>query len=163
MAMISAARTVVAPSQGFTAAGALVASPYLVWPTAEPGDNLDYSLDLTAPLEDVGDVIATVTLTVSPSGTGELSYSRLSVAGDVITWWGAGGVAGRRYLVSVTAATGYGRAFSYVVALNINPTLAAYPLPPPPVPGPGAPISVTSAATRFMIPSNSMYIPIGWG
>jgi len=163
MLTVSTARTIAVPSQGFSAAGALVASPYLVWPTAEPSDTLDYSLDLTAPLADVDDVIATVTLTVAPSGTGELSYSRLSVAGDVITWWGAGGVAGRRYLVSVTAATGYGRAFAYVVALNIDPTLATYPLPPPPNPGPGLPIMVSAAALVFNVPSNSMYLGMGWG
>jgi hypothetical protein len=104
----------------------------LRWPVAEPDEVLDYSLDVSSLLSDVGDTIASATLAVSPSGAGELVASALSVLGGVITGWLGGGVAGRRYVVRIQAVTNGARSFSRLVGLPIDPTLATCPLPAAP-------------------------------
>lgn len=123
---VSALRTVVvgAPANIY---GVSPVQPSLRWPMAEPDEALDYSLDVSALLSDVGDTIASASLAVSPSGAGELAASDLTVAGGIITGWLSGGVAGRRYTARIEAVTGT-RTFEWLVGLRIDPALATYPL-----------------------------------
>lgn len=121
----------------------------LRWPTAQPGDDLDYSLDLTQPLCDVGDSIASVSLAVMPSGTGELQPIDLTVNGSVITAQLCGGVAGRDYIVQVKYIGMSGRKDGYLVRLAIDPALASWPPTVAPSAGFGTPITWTSGVTVF--------------
>jgi hypothetical protein len=113
----------------------------LVWPTSEPDDVLDYVLDMTAALAEVEDTLVSVTAAVSPSGTGELTPSRLSFSGGIITLWLSHGVAGRLYVIQINAFTAAGREFSFYVELPISLDTAITDSPPPPSPGFGTPIS----------------------
>lgn len=113
----------------------------LRWPTAQPGDDLDYSLDLTEPLCDVHDSIASASLTTQPSGTGELQASNLSVLGDVVTVWLSGGIPTRDYIIAFTIRGLSGRSWVELVDLNISPRLGEWPPPPAPDIGPGEPIT----------------------
>jgi hypothetical protein len=113
----------------------------LVWPTSEPDDVLDYKLDMTAALADVGDTLTSVTAAVAPSGTEELTPSRLSFSGGVITVWLSHGVAGRLYVIQINAFTAANREFSFYVELPISLDTAITPSPPPPSPGFGTLIS----------------------
>jgi hypothetical protein len=113
----------------------------LEWPVSEPDDVLDYNLDLTAALADVGDTLASATVAVAPSGTGELTPSRLTISGNVITVWLSNGVAGRVYVVQVNAITAAGREFSFYVSLPISLDTAITPPSPPPSTGFGTAIS----------------------
>ena len=115
--------------------------PKLVWPTSEPDDVLDYVLDMTAALADVGDTLTSVTAAVAPSGVGELTPSQLSFSEGVITLWLSNGVAGRLYVIEINAFTTDSREFSFYVELPISLDTAIVPSPPPPSPGFGTPIS----------------------
>ena len=126
---VSAARTIVLPSGQAPSLNAGVIAPGYRWPVAAPGSVLDYSLDLTAPLGDVGDAIAAVTVSAAPSGTGELTIQRLAFAGTVMTAWLGAGPAGRNYAVQVGIATQGGRTLDYQVGLLVDPANAA--LSPP--------------------------------
>jgi hypothetical protein len=128
---VSALRTIVigAPSSIY---GVCPVQPMLQWPMAGPDEVLDYSLDVTAQLADVGDTIAYATISVSPSGTGELAVGALNVLGNVITAWLSGGVAGRNYLVRIEITTNAARTFQWMIGLLMDPELAGYPLAVPP-------------------------------
>lgn len=123
-----------------------VVQPSLRWPMAGPDEVLDYSLDVSALLSDGADTIASATLAVAPSGSGELTAAALSVIGGVITGWLGPGVAGRNYLVRVVALTLGGRAIERFVGLRVNPELATYPLPAAPNSGFGTPLAWNSGA-----------------
>jgi len=113
----------------------------LQWPIAQPDDILDYALDVTSALADVGDAIVTATVCAAPYGAGELTINSISFSGGVITVWLAGGVAGRVYFVNLVAFTTAGREFSWYVRLPISARLAEIPIPIPPYPGYSTPIS----------------------
>lgn len=143
------ARTLIVPT---TPIGGYGATPSLAlqWPTAEPGDVLDYYLDVTAPLADLSDTILTASAAVAPSGAGEMTISSMSITGTVIGVWLAGGIAGRSYLIRVLATTTGGRTLEWIVRLKVDAFLAAYPLPAPPSLGFGA-SATCSAATPISI------------
>ena len=114
--------------------------PALVWPEAEPDDDLDYSLDISAALDEVGDAIASVDVSVAPSGSGEMSPHSASFSGNVITVWLAGGAPSRVYYVQVVVTTVADRRFSYFVAVSVSADTAVSSVPPPPSPGYGTPV-----------------------
>jgi hypothetical protein len=113
----------------------------LEWPTSEPDDSLDYAIDITAALADVGDTLVSATAAVEPSGAGELIPSRISISGGIITLWLSNGVAGRIYVIRITANTTASREFSFYVTLPISLNTALGLPPPPPVADFGTPIS----------------------
>ena len=112
------------------------------FPTAEPDDSLDYSLQFAALLADVGDSLASVSVSVQPWGTGELAASDFTVSGSgtLATVWLSGGVAGRSYLVKWDITGVSGRVWEVLTYLPIDATLAANPIPAPPNAGFGAPL-----------------------
>jgi hypothetical protein len=67
--MISAARTLIVGSNNLRPS----AFGILRWPLAEADEELDYSLDVSAPMGDVDDTITLCNLSISPWGSGELS------------------------------------------------------------------------------------------
>lgn len=112
-----------------------------VWPTAQPDDDLDYSIDVGAVLSEINDTIESVSVSSAPSGTGELSIVSVAINGDVITSWLSGGVAGRIYCIDIRMTTAAGRVFIFCVHLPISAILALSPIPLPPNPGYSTPVS----------------------
>src|SRR5579875_1470860 len=104
---LSASRTLAVP------ATPQLVPALLAWPLAYASDDLDYSLDVTAPLAEVGDTLETVAVSAAPSGTGEMAVQSVTVAGSVITVMLAGGQPGRRHVVRVVATTLGGRVFEW--------------------------------------------------
>src|ERR1700678_61257 len=92
-----------------------------VFPQANPAESLDYSVDTTAPMQDAGDYLQSISLTVQPSGSGELVASDLTVSGYVITFDLAGGVAGRTppYAIEIVATGMSGRRWQWVLELAV--------------------------------------------
>lgn len=112
----------------------------LAWPMAQPADVLDYSLDVSAALADIGSTLAGISVSAAPSGAGELTVNSASFSGGVITVWLAGGVPSRSYTVQIVATTADAQELTWFVALPIDPAQAVPPIPVPPSPGYGAPV-----------------------
>lgn len=145
---LSPSRTLVVP------ATPLLVPASLAWPLAYASDDLDYSLDVTASLAEVGDTLETVAVSAAPSGTGELAVQSVTVAGSIITAMLAGGQPGRRHVVRVVATTLSGRTFEWRPVLQIRATPGdpiAQVVPPSALFGPPAtwalatPLSLTLA------------------
>jgi len=143
---VPAARTVAVDAAG---------TVYLQWPTAEIYDSLDYCLDASAAI--TNDHITFVAVSASPSGTGELVPSSVSVIGMLIKMTLSGGVAGRTYQVRIDATTQTGAEYSWIVVLPINAENATYPLPIAPDPFFG--ISSTWTYGGAPRPINPIVIP----
>ena len=81
--------------------------PPLVWPAKDPGDVLDYQLDVSAALAgDPTDQVSAVTVTVVPSGgTGDLVVGRVVAQGAVAVLWLSAGQVGVVYAVQVSIGT----------------------------------------------------------
>ncbi len=140
---ISAIRTVV-PSPTTGGYGATISAPLLRWPVAQPGDNLDYSLDLTGLLADSMDYVSSAAFSASPSGAGELQVGLVTVVNTVVTAWLSGGVPGRRYVGKFDVSTFAGRTFEVLTSLLVSPTLGTPPLPAPPSSGFGTAVTWTA-------------------
>jgi hypothetical protein len=123
---VSATRTIVVDQSG---------TVFLQWPIAEPNENLDYSIDISAALAASSDGLTQVAVSAAPSGTGELTVQSVNVVLGVITAWLSGGVPGRTYQVRIDALTNQGRVFEMVVILPIDAQYAIPPIPLPPSSG----------------------------
>ena len=111
------------------------------WPVAEPDDDLDYGIDVSYAMADVGDTISSVSASIAPSGSGELTPLTISFSNNIVTIWLSGGVAGRIYSVNFEIATTLDRLFSFYVQLPIDISPIPGIIPPPPNPGYGTPIA----------------------
>ena len=130
----------------------------LQWPLAEPAEALTYYLDAAQVLS--GEGVISVAVSAKPSGTGELMVISVAEAAGIITVGLAGGVYGRVYTVRVELLTVYGRTFSWLVTLPLDPTYATYPIPLPPVPGFGAPVVWTSGLSpQTLVVSSAPGVP----
>ena len=118
--------------------------PDIFWPEAQPGTDLDYTFDTAPNLEPIQDSIASVSVSVQPSGTGELQIENLVVDGFAITIFLSSSM-GRPepYLVRlvVTTAANPPRVFVYLIGLQISPLLDTPPLQPPESPFFGTPVT----------------------
>jgi hypothetical protein len=145
---ISTYRTVVA-SASARVYGVPVGPQLLRWPMAEAGSNLDYSLNMALLLTDAEDTIASASFAISPSGTGEMQVTALSIDDTMITAQLAGGVPGRPYVTKfdVVSAATPPRTFQILVAITIdhNPATTVFPLPEPPSAGYGQAATATAA------------------
>jgi hypothetical protein len=75
-----------------------VAPPPLNWPTKDPGDVLDYILDIApAVVGNDGDRIATLDVSIVPSNPGDLVMQSSTTDGTRIALWLSGGQAGTIY------------------------------------------------------------------
>jgi hypothetical protein len=110
--------------------GALAGVPApLCWPAKDPGDVLDYRLDIAAALVgNEGDGIATLDVVIFPANPGDLVLSSALADGSAAVLWLSGGQAGTTYTVTLAIGTSAGRMLSRSVALPVL-ALAAVAVP----------------------------------
>ncbi|MGC8474782.1 MAG: hypothetical protein ACP5NP_00370 [Acetobacteraceae bacterium] len=107
-----------------------VAPPPLNWPTKDPGDVLDYGLDISPALVgNPGDVIATLDVSVSPNNPGDLTINSASVDGTTVVLWLGAGQTGTVYVVTMVLTTSSGRTLQRSVLLPVL-YLSTPPVPP---------------------------------
>ena len=104
--------------------------PPLVWPSKDPGDVLDYSLDISAALAgDATDQVVTVAVATQPSGgASDLQVGRVVASGASAVVWLSSGVAGTIYAVQMAVGTLKGRLIGRTVLLPVQQLATA---PPP--------------------------------
>ena len=101
----------------------------LNWPGKDPGDVLDYVLDIGPAIAgNDGDGISTVSIGLSPNEPGDLTLQNTTADGSRIVLWLAGGQSGTTYTVTFSITTVSGRSIQRSVLL---PVLA---LSTPPIP-----------------------------
>src|SRR5271154_3423905 len=87
-----------------------IAPAPLSWPTKDPGDILDYEVDISpALIGNDGDVIATIDVGVFPDAPGDLSVTSTTADGMRCVFWLAGGQSGTTYIVTIVVGTTNGR------------------------------------------------------
>lgn len=101
--------------------GTLQAVPLsLVWPAKDPGDVLDYEIDLSPAMDGSdGDRIATADVTITPGGDGALALTNCAADGMRVVLWLAGGQADVVYSVQLAVTTTLGRTLSRSVLLPV--------------------------------------------
>jgi len=111
--------------------GSAAAAPApLNWPTKDPGDVLDYILDIgPAIVGNDGDGIATAEVSFSPSNPGDLTLQSTSADGSRIVLWLSGGQAGTIYTITFIITTTNGRSLQRSVLLPV--LLLSVPVVPP--------------------------------
>jgi hypothetical protein len=119
------------------------------WPTSQPGDDLPY-LETLCQVQDAGDSVASATLSLAPSGSGEMQAINLMIYGYTLVVQLTGGVPGRVYRALLTINGLSGRIWQEIINIRVSSqTALAWPAPTAPVPGFGTPISWTSGAVIF--------------
>jgi hypothetical protein len=92
----------------------------LMWPTKDPGDILDYILDIgPAIVGNDGDGIATVAVSFSPSNPGDIVLQSTTADGSRIILWLAGGQAGITYTLTFAITTVNGRSLQRSVIIPV--------------------------------------------
>ncbi len=92
----------------------------LIWPPKDPGDVLDYQLDISSAVSgNDGDVIATLDVMITPSNPGDLSLVSSTADGSSAILWLQGGQAGTSYTVSLNISTEAGRQLSRSISLPV--------------------------------------------
>ncbi len=109
--------------------GSLASAPAaLSWPAKDPGDVLDYELDIWPALAgNDKDCIATIDVTIQPSATGDLTLTSSAADGTVAVLWLAGGQAGTVYSVQVTISTLAGRTIGRAIFLPVLALVSSAP------------------------------------
>jgi len=109
---------------------AATAPPPLNWPTKDPGDILDYILDIgPAILGNDGDSIATLDVSLTPSNPGDLVMQSSTTDGSRIILWLSEGQAGTVYTLTFAITTINGRSLQRSVLLPV--LLLSVPQIPP--------------------------------
>lgn len=109
---------------------AAVAPPPLNWPTKDPGDILDYGLDISPALTgNQGDSIATLDIAISPNNPGDLTLVSASADGSVAVLWLSAGQSGTVYVVTIAIGTTGGRTLQRSILLPVL-FLSTPPIPP---------------------------------
>lgn len=128
-------------------AAAIQLGDNLQFPTKSPLDTLDYGVIIEEFLNDINDIIATVTYVPFTSGL-SLSVTDITFLGSVITFWLSGGDSGKLYPICLEIVTVGGRSLSVTVWLpvltlstTINSNLQAITVGPP-----GPPTTVAGLA-----------------
>lgn len=97
-----------------------VAPPPLNWPTKDPGDVLDYQMDISpAWAGNDGDSIATLDVTISPNSPGDLVLNSATTDGSRAVFWLSAGQAGTVYTVNIIISTTNGRALQRAILLPV--------------------------------------------
>jgi hypothetical protein len=106
------------------------APPPMNWPTKDPGDILDYILDIgPAIVGNDGDGIATLSVSLSPSNPGDLVVQSTTADGSRIILWLSEGQAGTIYTITFGITTINGRSLHRSVLLPV--CLLSVPAIPP--------------------------------
>lgn len=99
---------------------AVTVPPALSWPAKDPGDVLDYQLDLApALIGNEGDAIATLDVAIAPDGPGDLSLVSTAADGASAVLWLAGGQAGVIYHLAAVVSTKNGRTIVRTIRLPV--------------------------------------------
>ena len=107
-----------------------VAPPLLNWPTKDPGDTLDYEVDISPALVgNDGDSIATIDVTVFPDNPGDLSVSSTTADGTRCVFWLTEGQSGIIYTITMIVTTANGRTIQRSVLVPVL-NLSVPPIPP---------------------------------
>lgn len=110
--------------------------PPLHWPAfgplQQPDSYIDYSYVATQETQGGLDPITSASLSVAPSGAGELQPGFLSASNTTVTAWMNGGVPGRVYQVRLELMTEAGRVFEVLIRMEIDRALMAWPPIEPP-------------------------------
>ena len=102
--------------------------PALSWPAKDPGDVLDYQLDLSpALIGNEGDAIDTLNVAITPDGPGDLTLTSSAADGASAVLWLGGGQAGTVYSLAVIVSTINGRTISRTIRLPVLALSAALP------------------------------------
>lgn len=92
----------------------------LSWPSKDPGDILDYQIDIEpAIIGNEGDSIESVDIDVVPSQPGDLSADNITADGYRIVIWLSNGQAGMTYIVTVVATMASGRTLQRSILLPV--------------------------------------------
>ncbi len=103
-----------------------IAPPLLTWPTKDPGDILDYQIDIAPALVgNDGDSIATLDVQISPSQPGDLSLTSSAADGTSAVLWFAAGQPNIVYTVSISIGTVNGRSIHRSILLPVLALSAA--------------------------------------
>jgi hypothetical protein len=98
----------------------LTAPPPLNWPTKDPGDILDYILDISpAIVGNDGDGIATAAVSFAPSNPGDIEIQSTTADGSRIILWVSGGQAGTVYTITFVITTVNGRSLQRSILLPV--------------------------------------------
>jgi hypothetical protein len=97
-----------------------VAPPPLNWPAKDPGDILDYIMDIApAIVGNDGDGIATLDVSITPSNPGDLVMQSSTADGSRIVLWLSGGQAGTVYTLTFNISTINGRSLQRSILLPV--------------------------------------------
>jgi len=99
---------------------AAMALPPLNWPAKDPGDILDYILDIApAIVGNNGDGIATLNVSITPSAPGDLTLQSATADGSRVIVWLSEGQAGTTYNVNIGITTINGRSLQRTILLPV--------------------------------------------
>jgi hypothetical protein len=103
--------------------------PAPIWPVKDPGDVLDYELDVSAALAgDPSDQVSSVSVTIVPSGNpGDLTLGRVAARGTAAVLWLSAGQPEVTYAVQISVGTLTGRVIGRTVLLPVQTLAAALP------------------------------------
>jgi hypothetical protein len=101
--------------------GTIATSPTpLSWPSKDPGDILDYQLNIEpALIGNEGDTIESVDIDVAPSEPGDLSTDNVTADGYRIVIWLSSGQAGITYIVTILVTMASGRTLQRSILLPV--------------------------------------------
>jgi hypothetical protein len=106
------------------------APPPLNWPTKDPGDVLDYILDIgPAIVGNDSDGIATLAVSITPANPGDLVVQSTTADGSRVILWLSEGQAGTVYTITFCITTVNGRSLQRSVLLPV--LLLSAPVIPP--------------------------------
>ena len=111
----------------------------LWWPQSLSSADAAYALNVGPELTADNDTIASIALSIAPSGTGEMQALDLQLNGDVIVVQLSGGVSGRLYRAQVIVTGASGNVYPWLVYILVDASAALPPPPfwlPPPLPSP---------------------------
>lgn len=92
----------------------------LSWPSKDPGDILDYQLDIEpALIGNEGDTIESADVEVDPNQPGDLALDNVAADGYRVVIWFSGGQAGVTYNVTVKTTLASGRTLQRTLLLPV--------------------------------------------
>lgn len=117
----STARVVILDGFGAVPRGTInVPLPPLSWPAKDPGDTLDYVVDISeAVAGDAGDTITTLDVSISPNNAGDLALQSSSADGTEAILWLSAGIPGTTYTVNLSIGTNAGRLIARSITLPV--------------------------------------------
>lgn len=101
--------------------GSTATAPTLLsWPSKDPGDVLDYQLDIEpALIGNEGDTIDSVDIEIDPSQPGDLSLNNVAADGYKIVIWLSSGQSGITYNIRVITILASGRTLQRTILLPV--------------------------------------------